>query len=136
MFPNIIEKFIEVFVDYFSVFGLSIDLCLKILDIVLKRCVETNRVLNWEKYNFMVIEGMVLGRKISSRGIEFDREKVELIEKLPPPLNVKGIRSFLGHAGIYRRFIKDLSKIAKPLSHPLNKDNYFNFDNSCLIAFQ
>lgn len=55
----------------------------------------------------MVTEGMVLGHNISSRGIEVDKEKVKVIEKLPQPLNVKEIRSFLGHAGFYRRFIKD-----------------------------
>jgi hypothetical protein len=84
----------------------------------------------------MVTEGIVLGHKISSRGIEVDKAKVDVIEKLPPPVNVKGIRSFLGHAGFYRRFIKDFSKIAKPLSNLLNKDKSFNFDNACLLAFE
>ncbi|MCI53475.1 reverse transcriptase, partial [Trifolium medium] len=84
--------------DDFSVFGPSFELCLKNLDTVLKRCVETNLVLNWEKCHFMVTEGIVLGHKISSKGIEVDKAKVEVIEKLPPPVNVKGIRSFLGHA--------------------------------------
>ncbi|GAU24667.1 hypothetical protein TSUD_322750 [Trifolium subterraneum] len=98
-------------------FGPSFDSCLKNLDIVLKRCVETNLVLNWEKCHFMLTEGIVLGHKISSKGIEVDKAKIEVIEKLPPPVNVKGIRSFLGHAGFYRRFIKDFSKIAKPLSN-------------------
>ncbi|MCI84089.1 reverse transcriptase, partial [Trifolium medium] len=65
----------------------------------------------------MVTEGIVLGHKVSTKGIEVDRAKIEVIEKLPPPVNVKGIRSFLGHAGFYRRFIKDFSKIAKPLSN-------------------
>ncbi|XP_045830863.1 uncharacterized protein LOC123922161 [Trifolium pratense] len=135
IFSDLIEKCIEVFMDDFSVFGPSFQHCLKNLDTVLKRCVETNLVLNWEKCHFMVTEGIVLGHKISSRGIEVDRAKVEVIEKLPPPVNVKGIRSFLGHAGFYRRFIKDFSKIAKPLSNLLNKGTSFTFDDECLIAF-
>jgi len=102
---------------------------------VLKRCVETNLILNWEKCHFMVTEGIVLGHKISSKCIEVDKAKVDVIEKLPPPTNVKGIRSFLRHAGFYRRFINDFSKIAKPLSNLLNKDISFNFDVECLNAF-
>src|SRR5215470_6654058 len=84
----------------------------------------------------MVTEGIVLGHQISSKGIEVDRAKVEVIEKLPPPINVKGIRSFLGHAGFYRRFIKDFSKIAKPLCNLLVKDAPFVFDDNCLHAFE
>ncbi|XP_052723773.1 transposon Ty3-G Gag-Pol polyprotein [Vigna angularis] len=68
-------------------------------------------------------------------GIEVDRAKVEVIEKLPPPINVKGIIRFLGHAGFYRRFIKDFSKIAKPLSNLLVKDAPFVLDEECLKAF-
>ena len=64
-----------------------------------------------------------------------DKEKIDVIDKLPPPVNVKGIQSFLGHAGFYRRFIKDFSKIAKPLSNLLNKDVVFVFDDECLEAF-
>ena len=85
-------------------------------------------MLNWEKCHFMVTEGIVLGHNISERGMEVDKAKVEIIEKLPQPTNVKGIRSFLGHAEFYRRFIKDFSKIAKPLCNLLNKDTPFNFD--------
>ena len=65
-----------------------------------------------------------------------DKAKVEVIEKLPPPANVKAIRSFLGHAGFYRRFIKDFSKIAKPLSNLLPADMPFIFDKECLQAFE
>ena len=119
--------------DDFSVHGTSFDDCLNNLEKVLKRCGEVDLVLNWEKCHFMVMEGIVLGHKISSKGIEVDKAKVEVIEKLPPPINVKGVRSFLGHASFYRRFIKDFSKIAKPLSNLLNKDTPFNFDDACLV---
>ncbi|KAK1610058.1 hypothetical protein QYE76_033731 [Lolium multiflorum] len=100
------------------------------------RCEETNLVLNWEKCHFMVNEGIVLGHKISERGIEVDRAKVEAIEKMPYPRDVKGIRSVLGHAGFYRRFIKDFSKISKPLTNLLQKDVPFVFDDDCKEAFE
>ncbi|KAL5570156.1 hypothetical protein UlMin_026731 [Ulmus minor] len=116
-------------------FGDSFGLCLENLAKVLKRCEETNLVLNWEKCHFMVKEGIVLGHKVSQDGLEVDKAKVETIEKLPPPVSVKGIRSFLGHTGFYRRFIKDFSKVAKPLCNLLEKDRKFDFDESCLKAF-
>ena len=78
---------------------------------VLKRYEDCNLVLNWEKCHFMVKEGIVLGHRISEKVIEIDRSKVEVIERLPPPISVKDLRSFLGHAGFYRRFIKDFSKM-------------------------
>jgi hypothetical protein len=84
----------------------------------------------------MVTEGVVLGHKISQKGIEVGQAKFEVTKKLSPPTNVKRIRSFLGHVGFYRRFIKDFSKIAKPLSNFLNKDVVFNFDSKCLKAFE
>ncbi|KAK8504430.1 hypothetical protein V6N12_030527 [Hibiscus sabdariffa] len=84
----------------------------------------------------MVNEGTILGHKISSKGIEVDKEKVEVIEKLPPPTNVKGIRSFLGHAGFYRRFIKDFSKKSKPLCNLLQQNQPFVFDKECQSAFE
>ncbi|XP_072084584.1 uncharacterized protein [Arachis hypogaea] len=136
IFSDMIEKFIEVFMDDFLVFGDSFPSCLNHLALVLKRCQETNLVLNWEKCHFMVTEGIVLGHKVSNQGIEVDRAKVELIEKLPPPSDVKAIRSFLGHASFYRRFIKDFSKIAKPLSNLLVSDTPFVFDEKCMLAFE
>ena len=80
-------------------------------------------------------EGIVLGHEVSKNGIEVDKAKIEVIDKLQPPTSVKGIRSFLGHAGFYRRFIKDFSKIAKPLCSLLKHDRPFNFDEDCLKAF-
>ncbi|KAL5552043.1 hypothetical protein UlMin_002219 [Ulmus minor] len=135
IFTDMVEQFVEVFMDDFSVFGDSFDSCLGNLAKVLQRCEETNLVLNWEKCHFMVKEGIVLGHKVSQEGLEVDKAKIETIEKMPPPTSVKGIRSFLGHAGFYRRFIKDFSKVAKPLCSLLEKDRVFCFDDNCLEAF-
>jgi hypothetical protein len=72
---------------------------------------------------------------VSKRGIEVDRAKIEVIQQLPPPVNIKGIQSFFGHCGFYRRFIKDFSHIAKPLTNLLAKDFSFEFDDACLKSF-
>ena len=125
-----------VFMDEFFVFGTSFDHCIHNLAKVLQRCEEKNLVLNWEKCHFMVREGVVLDHRVSSKGIEVDPAKISAIEKLPPPANVKGIWSFLGHAGFYGRFIKDFSKIIKPLCNLMEKDAFFVFDESCLRAFE
>ncbi|GJS12046.1 reverse transcriptase domain-containing protein [Tanacetum coccineum] len=103
---------------------------------MLQRCEDTNLVLNWEKCHFMVKEGIVLGHKISKSGIEVDKSKVDVIAKLPYPTTVKGIRNFLGHAGFYRRFIQDFSKIARPMTHLLEKETPFIFSKECIEAFE
>ena len=135
IFSDMVERTIEVFMDDFSVLGKSFDNFLENLRQALIRCEETNLVLNWEKCHFMVKEGIVLGQVISERGIEVDRAKVETIEKLLPLFSVKAIRSFLSHAGFYKGFIKDFSKIAKPLSNLLVQGAPFEFDDQCLQAF-
>jgi hypothetical protein len=136
IFHGFCEEIVEVLMDDISVYGTSFDNCLHNLDKVLQRCEETNLVLNWEKCHFMVNERIVLRHKISERGIEVDRAKVEAIEKMPCPRDVKGIRSILGHAGFYRRFIKYFSKISKPLTNLLQKDVPFVFDDDCKEAFE
>ncbi|GKC22988.1 putative nucleotidyltransferase, ribonuclease H [Tanacetum coccineum] len=136
IFHDMIEESVEVFMDDFSVFGNSFDTCLNNLDKMLQRCKDAHLVLNWEKCHFMVKEGIVLGHKVSSAGLEVDKAKIDVISKLPPPTNIKGIRSFLGHAGFYRRFIKDFSKIARPLTKLLEKDTPFEFDDECQKAFE
>ena len=84
----------------------------------------------------MINQGIVLGHIIFSRGIEVDKAKIDIISKLPPPTNVKTIRQFLGHAGFYRRFIKDFSKIAKPLYKLLEKDVQFVWEEDCQKSFE
>nr|GEV70875.1 retrovirus-related Pol polyprotein [Tanacetum cinerariifolium] len=129
IFHDMIEKTMEVFMDDFSVFGNSFGTCISHLEKMLKRCEDTNICLNWEKSHFMVKEGIFLGHKISKNGIEVDKAKGNVIVKLPHPTTVKRIRSFLGHAGFYRRFIQDFLKIARPMTCLLEKDTSFFFSN-------
>lgn len=124
------------FMDDFFVVGDSFEHCLDNLRQMLKRCEETNLVLNWKTCHFMVDESIVLGHKISKQGIEVDRAKIKNISKLPPPNSVKGVRSFFRHADFYRRFIKDFSNIASPMCKLLKKDTKFGFDEKCLNDFE
>ncbi|XP_070010671.1 uncharacterized protein [Nicotiana sylvestris] len=84
----------------------------------------------------MVEEGIVLSHKILKHNIEVDKAKIEVISKLPPPASVKGVRIFLGHAGFYRRFIKDFSKLVNPSCKLLKKDAKFLFNEECMKAFK
>jgi hypothetical protein len=114
IFSDQIEKVMEVFMDDFTMNGKIFEDCLANLDKVMKQCQMANLVLNWEKCHFMVREGIVLGHKISEKGIKMDKVKIEVIEQLPPPTNVKGIHSFLGLQG----FIKDSFRIFLRLLDP------------------
>ena len=102
-------------------YGSDFTSCLNNFCKVLARCEEKNLVLNWEKCHFIVNDEIVLGHKVSAPGIEVDRAIIKVKTGLPKPTNVKDLRSFLGHAGFYRRFIKDFSKIARPLTALLCK---------------
>jgi len=84
----------------------------------------------------MVKEGIVLGHVVSNRGIEVDKAKIEVIKNLRPPTTVREVRSFLGHTGFYRRFMKDFSKITRLLTGLLMKDVEFIFDEQCLESFK
>src|SRR4051812_29801312 len=85
IFHGFCGEIMEVFMDDFSVYGTSFDHCLHNLNKVLQRCEDTNLVLNWEKCHFMVTDGIVLGHKISGRGIKVDKAKIEAIERMPYP---------------------------------------------------
>nr|GFB89090.1 reverse transcriptase domain-containing protein [Tanacetum cinerariifolium] len=136
IFHDMIEKTMEVFMNNFFVFRNSFSTCLTNMKNMLKRCEDTKLSLNWEKSHFMVKECIVLGHKISKKGIEVDKATIEVISKLPHPTTVKGIHSFLRHAGFYRRFMKDFSKISRPMAHLLEKNSPFIFSNECIHAFR
>ncbi|GKB05883.1 DNA-directed DNA polymerase [Tanacetum coccineum] len=135
IFSEYVEDIIEVFMDDFTVHGDSFDSCLINLEKILKRCIESNLVLNYEKCQFMVDQGNILGHIVSAKGLEVDKAKIDVIKSFPYPKNVREVRSFLGHAGFYRRFIKDFSKTSQPLCRLLQKDVAFEFDDDCKIAF-
>ena len=126
MFSDMVKRIMEVYMDDITVYRSDFEECLTNLEAILQRWIEKNLVLNWEKCHFMVNQGTVLGHVISSRGIEVDKAKIELISKLPSPTNVKTVRQFLSHVGFYRRFIKDFLRIAKPLYKLLEKDDKFS----------
>lgn len=136
IFSDYVENIIEVFIDDFNVYGDSFDICLNNLELVLKRCINTNLVLNWKKCHFMVNHGIVLGHIVSPQGLEVDKAKIDLIRNLQYPTSVRGVRSFLGHAGFYRRFIKDFSKISMSMCKLLQKEVAFNFDKEFKDAFE
>ncbi|RDX73595.1 Retrovirus-related Pol polyprotein from transposon 17.6, partial [Mucuna pruriens] len=136
IFSDLLKDCMEVFMDDFTMYANSFDACLGNLSKVLKRCIDTNLMLNFEKCHFIVTEGIVLGHLVSNRGIEVDKSKIDIISSLPNPTSVRKVRSFLGYAGFYRRFIKNFSKLALPLSRLLQKDVEFNFDQPCIKAFQ
>nr|GEZ34534.1 reverse transcriptase domain-containing protein [Tanacetum cinerariifolium] len=136
IFHDMIEQTMEVFMNDFSVFRNSFSTFLTNLERMLKQCEDTKLTLNWEKSHFMVKEGIVFGHKILKKGIEVDKAKIEVISKLPHPTTFEGIRSFLRHAGFYRRFIKDFSKISRTMTHLLEKNSPFIFLNDCIQAFR
>jgi hypothetical protein len=111
VFSEFIEEIVEVSMDDFFVYGKMFMDCLANLEKVLTRCAEVDLVLNWEKCHFMVKQGIVLGHVISERGIEVDKAKVETVEQLPPRTDVK------------------------PLTHLLQKDVAFDFDEKFLAVF-
>ncbi|RDX72039.1 Retrovirus-related Pol polyprotein, partial [Mucuna pruriens] len=125
----------EVFMDDFTVYADSFEACLSNLSKVLKRCIDTNLVLNFEKCHFMVTKGIVLGQLVSNRGIEVDKSKIDIISSLPNPAFVREVRSFLGHASFYKRFIKNFRKLALPRTKLLHKDVEFKFDQPYIEAF-
>jgi hypothetical protein len=122
IFSNLIERVMEVFMDDFSIYGKPLEDCMANLDKVLKRCQMANLVLNWKQCHFIIWEGIVLGHKISEKGIKVDKAKIEVIEQLLPATNVNRIHSFLGYAGFYQRFTQNFSQIARPPTHLLDND--------------
>ena len=136
IFSDMVENCLEVFMDDLTVFDNSFDTCLDNLENFLKRCKEKGLVLNWGKCHFMTTSGIVLGHVVSSKGIEVDKAKIEVISKLPSPKIIRKVRSFLGLAGFYKRFIKHFSVLSRPICNLLIKDTQFEWTKDCQQAFE
>lgn len=122
--------------DDFTVHGNTFDEAKGNLEKLLKRCIDTNLSLSHEKCHMLMIEGIVLGHLISSKGIEVDPKKIQIIQNLTTPLTQKDVQSLLGHARYYRRFIQNFSKIASPLFTLSAKDVVFTWTLECQEAFE
>jgi hypothetical protein len=122
--------------DDFTVYRDNFQEAIENLEKVLIRCQETNLSLSHEKCHMLCTEGVVLGHHISPTGIQVDPAKIKVIRDLPVPTTQKDIRSFLGHAGYYRRFIENFTKIASPLFSLLTKATEFSWNDQCQIAFE
>ena len=125
IFSDFVGESMEVFMNDFSIFSPSFDACLEHLTQILDVCVKKRLVLKWEKSHFMVREGIVLGHLVSSKGLEVDKAKVEVIQDLALPTSIWELRSFLRHVGFYRHFIQDFAKVSKPLTSLLCKEKDF-----------
>ena len=124
----------EIFMDDFTPYGRDFDEALENLKKVLIRCEQTQLSLSTEKCHMMMSEGVVLGHFISANGIQVDLSKIKVIKNIPTPSTQKEVRSFLGHAGYYRRFIENFSKLASPLFSLLTKDAQFVWNTACQTA--
>jgi hypothetical protein len=131
IFFDLIEKVMEVFMDDFSVYGKTFEDCLADLDKVLKQCQMVDLVLNWEKCHFMVREGITLGHKISEKGIEVEKAKIEWLNSYHRPPMWRGFVVFWD----MQEFIKDSFRISWLLMHLLAKDAPFVFTEECLQSF-
>ncbi|GJT26217.1 reverse transcriptase domain-containing protein [Tanacetum coccineum] len=109
IFHDMIKESVEVFVDDFFIFRNSFDNCLNNLDKMLQHCKDAHLVLNWEKCHFMVKEGIVLQHKVSEECLNVDKEKIDVISKLPPPLISKTI-VHTDHSALRHLFKKQDSK--------------------------
>ena len=135
-FSDFLGDSLEVFMEDFSVFGDDFDSCLAHLTKILEVCIRKRLLLSWEKSHFMVREGVVLGHLISGKGLEVDKAKIKVIQNLPLPTTLRDLWSFLGHVGFYRRFIRDVAKVSKPLTILLWKDKDFLIDKEGECAFK
>jgi hypothetical protein len=126
---------LEIYIDDFTPYGDNFEEALTNLEKVLKRCKETQLSLSTEKCHMMMTEGVVLGNYISSTRIRVDPTKIEVILQILVPKTQKEVRSFLGHASYYQRFIENFSKIASPLFNLLSQEVEFVWTDKCQSTF-
>ena len=135
IFFDFLGDSLEVFMDNFSIFSNDFDSCLAHLTKILELYVIKRLVLSWEKSHFMVREGVLLEHTVSSKGLEVDKAKIEVIQNLPLSSTIRYLRRFLGHVSFCWKFIEDFAKFSKPLTTLLCKDKDFTIDKEGKRAF-
>ena len=127
--------FVEIYIDDIIVHSNSYEEHIEHIKIVFKRLKEANFKINPEKCNWFAKELKVLGHVVSERGVEMDLDKVQAINEMTYPRNVKQVQQFLGLCGYYRRFVKDFANIAAPWYGLLKKDVIWEINEACELAF-
>ena len=130
IFSELVNDSMEIFMDDFTPYGKDFEEGLKNLEKVLTRCEQTQLSLSTEKCHMMMSEGVVLGHFLSTNGIQVDPSKIRVIKNIPTPGTQKEVRSLLGHAGYYRRFIENSFKLVSPLFSLLMKDVQFTWNEA------
>jgi len=136
IFAELVHDAVEIYMDDFTPYGCDFQEALTSLGKVLHICIEMNLSLSPEKCEFLMTEGIVLGRSISQQGLQVDPKKKAIIQRVPPPQKQRDVRSFLGLARYYRMFIKEFSKLASLVFGLLAKDSEFVWSKSCQEALE
>ena len=135
VFKDFMDKFVIVFIDDILVYSRSQEEHVDHLRVVLQILREKQLYAKFSKCEFWLDSVVFLGHVISGNGIQVDPKKIEAVVNWKRPTNVTEIRSFLGLAGYYRRFVKDFSLIAKSLTRLTQKNVKFEWTDQCEQSF-
>jgi hypothetical protein len=136
LFMEYLDKFVMVFIDDILIFSKTEEEHKKHLRMVLEKLRSNQLYAKFSKCEFWLTEVAFLGHDISTGGIAVDPSKVKDVLNWMPLMNASEIHSFLGLAGYYRWFIKDFSKIAKPMTRLLEKNKNFDWTEECQVSFE
>ena len=134
IFSDLIDEGLDIYMENFTPYGDDFDQALQKLEKVLERCISTRLCLSNEKCHMMITEGVILGHYIYVAGIQVDTEKIEVILLLATPCTQTEVRSFLGYAGYYHRFINNFSQIVVPL-YALTRNVELHWSDKCDTSF-
>ena len=136
VFMEYLDKFVVVFIDDILVYSKNEEEHEQHLCKVMEKLREQKLYAKFSKCEFWLKEVGFLGHVVSGKGVAVDPSKVEAVTEWKAPTSVPEIRSFLGLAGYYRRFIENFSKIAKPMTELLKKGKKFQWTEACEASFQ
>jgi hypothetical protein len=136
VFMEELDKFVVVFIDDILIYSETAEEHAERLRIVLERLRQNQLYAKFSKCEFWLEKVAFLGHVLTAEGVAVDPEKIEAVLEWQQPKSVTDIRSFLGLAGYYRRFIENFSKIAKPMTELLKNNVPFVWSPKCEASFQ